>query len=461
MRHYSDDELLDAFCFDYQVNYALGIRTLGEVNLARRTFYYFRARVYEYCMENPGKEDMMFGPFIDLLDHFSKEADISMGEQRVDTTMFMSNIKKAGRISLAYDVLASAAKAEPEGQRTEALANALKPDFKTYILYRSKAEDADSRLGILLNLCQEALRLLEAMPDWLVSEAVRVTKRFLAEQSAPSPETGKLVPKPSKEIPSGSLQSAYDEDATYRKKGNVGQSGYVLGLSETCGKDNPFQLITDYAVEPNNTNDADILAGRLETVCGNTGCTDMYADGAFHSDGLSKAAGENGVAIHLTNISGTEPTKKLAASEFDIDEYTNVIRGCPGGYAPSRAGVSGGQTTAHFPHEACGGCEFRGQCYSKKQVKDHVVRISLKAVNAGRERERIKAGQKENTSMRAGIEGSNSALKRKGLRKLAVRGKAKCKVICGLKAAAQNIRRFIKWRLGGYSQKPRRMLATG
>jgi len=56
----------------------------------------------------------------------------------------------------------------------------------------------------------------------------------------------------------------------------------------------------------------------------------------------------------------------------------------------------------------------------------------------------------ENTSKRAAIEGSNSAMKRKGLAKLNVRGIAKCSVVSGLKAAAQNIKRFAKYRLGGY-----------
>lgn len=152
-------------------------------------------------------------------------------------------------------------------------------------------------------------------------------------------------------------------------------------------------------------------------------------------------------------MSGTEPTKKIPVTEFDINETTNVINKCPGGHIPTHAGVSGGQTAAHFPHEACANCEFREQCYSKKQAKDCVVRISLKAVNTGREREKMNSNRKENTSKRAGIEGSNSALKRAGLNKLKVRGKAKSTVVCGLKVTVQNIKRFIKYLQGGYKPK--------
>ena len=451
MKDCSDLELLDDFYFDYLVNYAVGIKTLGEMNLAERTLYYFRERVYQYCFDNPGEEDLLFGQFINLLQNFSQKAGISLNEQRTDTTLFMSNIKKAGRISLAYDVLLKAVKAIPEDDRTGTLAKALEPDFKTDVLYRAKAQEGDTKLTLLLTLCKEALSILELQNK--DSDEVRIVRRFLTEQSTVDGESGKLTPKPKNEISSTSLQSAHDEDATFRKKGKVSQSGYVLEISETCDKSNPFQLITDYVVEQNITSDVEILQDRLNTIKENTGCTDMYVDGGFHSGGVHQTAKEKEIEIHMTNMSGTEPTKKLPVSEFDIDETTNVINKCPGGYIPTRAGVSKGQTSAHFPHEVCNNCEYNNQCYSKKQSKDCVVRITLKTVNVSRERDKMKADRKENTSKRAAIEGTNSALKRTGLDKLNVRGKTKSTVVCGLKVTAQNIKRFIKHLQGGYKPK--------
>ncbi len=423
------------------------------MNLAERTLYYFRERVYQYCVDNPGKDDLLFGQFINLLHNFAKEAGVILEEQRTDTTLFMSNIKKAGRMSLAYDVLVKAVKAIPAQIVTDSLSKVLASDFKTDILYRTKANEGDRKLTLLLNLCKEALEILEAQPGMMESEEVRIVKRFLSEQSIEAPDNKKLIPKPKKEISSGSLQSAYDEDATFRRKGNVSQSGYVLEISETCDKENTVQLITDYTVEPNNISDVEILQGRLEEIRKNTGCTNMYVDGGFHSEDVHQTAKENGIEIHLTNMSGTEPSKRMPVSEFDIDETTNVINQCPMGHIPTRAGVSGGQTTAHFPHEACMNCDLREKCYSKKQVKACVVRISLKAVNASREREIMKANRRENTGKRAGIEGCNSALKRSGLDKLYVRGKVKSKVVCGLKVTVQNIKRYIKYMQGGYNPK--------
>jgi len=350
MKDCSDQELLEDFLFDYQVNYAVGIHTLGDRNLADRTLYYFRERIYDYCLNNPDNEDLMFGQFKRLLGEFSEKAGIAMDKQRTDTTLFMSNIKKAGRMSLAHDVLVEAVKAIPKLMRSEDLAKVLVPGFKNDVLYRTKSQDRDSKLAMLLDLCAEALNILKTIPEMAGGGTAGLVERFLDEQSIIDDETGKRTPKPKKEISSGSLQSAYDQDATFRRKGDVSQSGYVLELSETCSKENPFQLITDYKVEPNNVSDQEILTGRLETIRENTGCTDMYVDGGFHSEDVHKTAGENGIDIHLTNMSGTEPSKKLPVSAFTINEETNVIQQCPGGHTPTRAGVSGGQTSAHFPH---------------------------------------------------------------------------------------------------------------
>ncbi len=455
MKSYNDLELLDAFYFDYMVNYALGIKTLGELNLAERTLNYFRERVYQYCLENPDEENLLFSQFTSLVESFATHAGIDMGQQRTDTTLFMSNIKKAGRMSLAYDVLVKAIKAIPADKRTEALSSVLEPAYRTDTLYRAKNREADSKLTQLLNLCREALNILTSLPGISAAEEIRIVKRFIEEQSTPDADTGKLIAKSKKEISSGSLQSAYDEDATYRIKGDVRQSGYVLELSETCNKDNPFQLLTDYAVEPNNISDVEILRERLEPIRENTECTDMYVDGGFHSPEVHAIAKENGINIHLTNMSGIKPKKRLAITEFEMDKKTNIIIRCPMGHLPTRAGLNKKKdhTSAHFPLEICAGCPLRERCYSKIQRKDNVVRIPIKSIKASIERSTISENQKENTSLRAGIEGSNSALKRTGLKKLPVRGKIKSTMMCGFMVTGQNIKRFIKYMQGGYKPK--------
>ena len=97
-------------------------------------------------------------------------------------------------------------------------------------------------------------------------------------------------------------------------------------------------------------------------------------------------------------------------------------------------------------------CAQKDQCPMKELKKDNTVRINKTSIQTAEEREKIKTDKKGNTSKRAAIEGTNSALKSQGLGKLRVRGKAKCKIVCGLKVIAQNVKRVIKYIQGGYKK---------
>jgi hypothetical protein len=199
--------------------------------------YDFRCRVYRYTIVRPEQEDLIFRQFLNLLKGFLETANLLAKEQRMDSNMFMSNIKKTGRISLAFDVLVKAVKAIPEASLPDNLKEVLKPEFKTNTLYKAKPSEADSKLGVLLNLCLKTKIILESSPG---SEALRILNRFIDEQANYDESSKRLKAKGNKEIPASSLQSAYDEDATYRTKGKHSQSGFVLNIFETCSKDNPI-----------------------------------------------------------------------------------------------------------------------------------------------------------------------------------------------------------------------------
>jgi hypothetical protein len=98
---YTDEEILEQYSYNYQVNYAVGILTLGELPLAERTFYEFRERVFKYTLEHPGEADLIFKQFEILLDSFIKITNTSAIEQRTDSTFITPNIRRAGRLSLA------------------------------------------------------------------------------------------------------------------------------------------------------------------------------------------------------------------------------------------------------------------------------------------------------------------------------------------------------------------------
>jgi len=450
MYNMTDIELMERYHFDYLINVAIGQRTLGEDTISERTLYNFRERLYKHTMEHPESETLMFGQFKNLLGVFTEKTGQKMDAQRIDTTMFMSNIKKSGRISLAYDVLVKSVRAIPEESRSDRLQAVLMPSFKTNILYKSKTSEAGDRLSQLLRLGAEALDILNAMPEDNARDERRILTRLLDEQGKPD-INGDINAKGKKEISSGSLQSAHDEDATYRIKAGESQSGYVLEITETCSKGNDVQLITDYNVAPNTTADVDIVKDRMPAISA-AGCKDLYGDGGFYGEDVIERAAEEGITIHYTDMTGIEP-KKLSASDFKMNETGNKIEGCPGGLEPTRTGECKTQVTAHFDKSACEACPLREQCPGKANKNDVTVRIPKKSIEAAKQRDAIKRDCAVNTSYRAGIEGTNHALKQKGLGKLKVRGLAKCKVVCGLKVIAQNVSRFINYMQGKYKHK--------
>jgi len=93
MKNYSDDELIDNF--NYLVNYAVGIRVRGELNLTEKTLYDFRTRIYQYLIQYPEQKDLIFHQFLNLTRIFIEETNISTDIQRMGSTKFMSNDKKS------------------------------------------------------------------------------------------------------------------------------------------------------------------------------------------------------------------------------------------------------------------------------------------------------------------------------------------------------------------------------
>ena len=63
IRGYTDEVLLEEYAYNFQISYALGLRTLGERYFAPRTRYEFRARLYNYSLEHPEEADIIFAQF--------------------------------------------------------------------------------------------------------------------------------------------------------------------------------------------------------------------------------------------------------------------------------------------------------------------------------------------------------------------------------------------------------------
>ncbi len=445
--NYTDEDIFDQFSYNYQINYAVGILTLGELPLAPRTLYEFRERVFRYALEHPGEADLIFKQFDLLLAHFLDITNTSAKEQRTDSTFVAPNIKRAGRLSLAFDVLAQAIKVIPAELRTERLNKVLEPTFKTDLLFRTKGPEVKSRLQEMLDLIHELLKIADH-PALKELKEVKVARRFLQEQAEYDYKEDTYSAKKSKDIASTSLQSAYDQDATYRKKGNKQAVGYVENITETCGDKNQVQFVTDYHLDPNVKSDVEMLEDRLPEIKERTGVEDIYADGGYYGEDALVVAEKNGVDLHFTNMTGNEgASEKVSVTEFEIEDM-KTVKLCPGNHAPFRTSYNEekGTLTAYFSLADCGQCLFKDRCRVTFNKTNAVLRVERKSILSAQEREKLgcKEARRENTSKRAAIEGTISATKRgQGAGRLRVRGLVKCSLNAGLKIIARNIRQLV------------------
>jgi hypothetical protein len=255
--NYTDEQLFRTIRADYEVNYALGLRELGSFYIGNRTVCDFRERLLAFTLSNPEK---------------------------------------------GSDVLNQAVKVIPDFKLTEALKEVSKPNFKTSMLYRVGTEKLNSNLDYLLNLEAKAQEIAKEMPEINVRKETKIPERFLDEQAVTDKKTKKGKAKPDAEISPNSLQSAYDPDATYRKKGDKKSSGYVLNLTETCSKDNPIQMIVDYLVVQNTTSDKELLKQPLDNIDENT---KMYLYGGYSYVELWQEANAKNIDLMITDMTGT------------------------------------------------------------------------------------------------------------------------------------------------------------
>jgi len=100
---WSDEELYDAFQFNLQVRYALGLRRMGQGHFELRTLYNFRQRLSQH-MQETGKNLLEH-----VLHHVTDEQlaalKLKTGHQRMDSVLVASNIRRMSRLHLLVEVV--------------------------------------------------------------------------------------------------------------------------------------------------------------------------------------------------------------------------------------------------------------------------------------------------------------------------------------------------------------------
>lgn len=377
MRDWTFEELIDRLTFDLKVRAALGMWTLEETAFCRATLFNFQNRMRDH-MGATGQD--LFQAVFDLLTQEQLERfDLKSTTQRCDSTQIGSNIRVFTRIELLVEVVLRMWRALGEaGQARYAEQFDLYVKAKTsgqflYRLRRSEFEAALERLGHFYAWMAEALKA-----EYENTEIHRIVCRLFAEQFTRVKE--KVAIRPGTEIRSDSLQSPDDLDATYREKDGESFHGFVLHATETADPENPLQLVTDVAVEPNNRDDSRILHDRLPAMKEKTpDLAELHTDATYASEENDRQEAELAIAHVQTAIRGHVSPAPMHIERDDSGGFR--IR-CFAGHM-----VHGGHTPtrfkAAFPASVCAGCPFATQCPAQRMARggrthyfteDHLLR---------------------------------------------------------------------------------------
>jgi len=319
----SYDELMESMMFDMRFKTALGLVSIDEEPFSRATLFNFQNRILGY--EQQTGINLIEQVFDNLTSQQIKQLKLKADIQRTDSTLVSSNIRKYSRIQLLIEVLIRLERMLDETDKcriAEQLQAYLKTGSDKYI-YGLKPNELPrelEKLGKVYHAVHTAIN---------EKESYHAKKEFISFERAYKEHfivvNDQVNAKPSEELNSGMLQSPDDQDATYRKKKEQQSKGYTINGTETANPDNPIQLLTDIAVNPNNVDDSVILNERIDIIKEKTPeLNELHTDGGYGSEGNDKKLAESEITQVTTAVRGRESEieKKIEQSSQSPDAYT-------------------------------------------------------------------------------------------------------------------------------------------
>lgn len=460
---WTDDETLWRLEYDLAVQAALDL-TPDEAHLCQKTLHNFRVKLIA--------EDWARVLFKDIAAQVIEALGIRADKQRLDSTHVVSNIAILTRLGLFCETarvfLKELRRRSPGdfARVPQGLAGRyLDAEGEDTRYEDAKAPQRKRRLSVC---ARDVYRLLdrfrgqekvESLPSWallerLFAEQCEVTGQAACEEDADDAGEGPApaAPKEAKEVGSGSLQSPHDPDVTY--SGHKGK-GYEVQIAETFGEEGKPSVITYAEVTPSCKSDADAALPAVESLAQRGIAPEtLVADTTYGSTKNVMACAEAGVDL-VSPVPG--PSREEAKAEavtladFQIAQKGETATTCPAGHrAISERRTGGGRVKAFFNGKLCAKCVHQATCPAKpRRNGDRRLSATIEEVVLARRLRRESTEEFRGLyNMRAGIEGSNSELKRgHGMGELRVRGAPRVAFAVFFKLASCNIKRMLKYLL--------------
>jgi len=444
----TDEETVSQMAFNIQWHYALDNpeESDGVKYICPKTLWNMRNTLTD--------EDLDTVLFEKITDTLAKVFKVDTSQQRIDSVHIKSNMRRLGRIGILvrclHKFLVNLKRQYKE--LFEALPQEL---IEKYLSEKAvacfslvKPSDTERTLASVSEDLFQVVRHFSDDPQVKAMHSYSLLLRVLHEQCrVKETADGQLVEiavKPSKEIPSDSLQNPSDPDAGY--SGHKGQ-GYQVQIMETYSTEAEeealtpkLELITHVQVESAHQSDAHALIPALEaTAERNLAPQEVLADSLYGGDENCEAAKAMGVEV-VSPVMGAASEKGLLLAEFEFAESGKVLQ-CPQGHAPVKVKCKKDRYTAAFDCESCLHCPRRIACPVVPGKRHFYLRYDLKAVRLAQRRAREETSEfRDRYRFRAGIEGTISAYDaRTGVKLLRVRGLEAVRFCATLKAAGVNL----------------------
>lgn len=494
----SDEELEHAYIFDFRVRNALGKEFLDD-NICPKTFTNFRRRLLEY-EENTGR-DLLHEVFEDHRDYLQDEFDIDASTQRMDSTLIEANIKELSRMDLLGRVVYNFLTDLPEDRLEELPADM--DEFanreKSELSYELDPEEAPDAMETLAEWAGWLVEQFESHSDYTELESFGHLQRALNEQchrlaeleedddnrddtdpdsdnedsagwephrtlssvteddthedeveSTESEEQDQDSPielRNPEGIPSDSLHSTHDDEATYRRKRGEEYFGYVTNLAETVDPDveteNPFRLITAVRTDTNNTDDGELLDEDIEDLGFGTGLTDLLVDGGYTHKEVESRCADHGITQHFTGLTGENPAPEdVSFADAEWDGHRMVA--CPAGHEPfeQRYMPESGRISGRMAKEFCEDCPQKENCFVEEKQQFYSYGFYERRLEVAHRRKRLAdPEEQEFLNVRAGAESLINEVYHQDGEKSRFTGTIKVKNASIAKAIGTNLKR--------------------
>ena len=468
----SDQQALDAFSFDIRWRYALDISGDGDY-LSRRSLVEFRRRL---AAKDPEMK-LVRNVFDTVRNQALKKLGLSTSDQRVDSTHVISNIRTRGRLALFSNTISYFLKSLDD-VRFSRVPKSIQQWHTTESdgWFGLGPAEQKAKLQDLAEYLYELIMLFEHDDEIKSNEPYQLLTRLFNEQCELAKEQTKKEESSKvhvKKKPEGgeTLQTPYDPDATYGHKG----VGYSVHITETCNNTEKTEIITDYEVHGSARSDIGKAISVIERLddAGLKPKT-LFADGGYPSVTSAQKIIEQEIEFMAPVNRGRLPDDIIGRDSFEYDSKGFSTK-CPMGHKPidhrmlSHNNKEGKALHAIFDGDTCRQCSkldicpvrapnHRSKgCKPRDAIGDFRLEITPEIIL----RDTMYSIQqtpewKERYKIRAGIEATNSELKRvHGFGKLRVRRAAKVCFAVACKVIACNIKRWAK------AQKARKCLLQG